>query len=48
MNTTEETLRRRVRLLCAEALFWKRLCAMLATLLLACAIVIVLAYLKLP
>lgn len=28
--------------------FWKRLCAMLATLLLACAIVIVLAYLKLP
>lgn len=28
--------------------FWKRLCAMLATLLCACAIVIVLQYLKLP
>jgi hypothetical protein len=28
--------------------FWRRLCAMLGTLLLACATVIVLAYFKLP
>jgi hypothetical protein len=46
--TTEETWRRRAALLYGELLFWKRLCAMLGTLLLACAIVIVLQYLKLP
>jgi hypothetical protein len=38
---SEEQLRAQVK-------FWKRLCAMLATLLLACAVVIVLAYFKLP
>ena len=44
----EQTLRRRVLELHGELRFWKRLCAMLGTLLLACAIVIVLQYLKLP
>lgn len=39
--STAHELRLRVR-------FWRRLCAMLGTLLLACAIVIVLQYLKLP
>lgn len=38
----------KMRALHKEIKFWKRLCAMLGTLLLACAIVIVLQYLKLP
>jgi hypothetical protein len=45
-NSTDQQAR--VRQLCADVKFWKRLCAMLGTLLLACAIVIALAYFKLP
>jgi hypothetical protein len=47
-NSAEQILQARVRQLCADVRFWKRACAMLATLLLACAIVIALAYSKLP
>lgn len=38
----------RIRALHSQLRFWKRLCALFGTLLLACAIVIVLQYLKLP
>lgn len=48
MNTPAQNLRRRCVVLHSKLRFWKRLCAMLGTLLLACAIVIVLAYAKLP
>jgi hypothetical protein len=47
-NSIEQQLQARVRQLCSDVRFWKRVCAMLATLLLACAIVIALAYYKLP
>jgi len=47
-NTRTQARHERFRELHAKLRFWKRLCAMLATLLLACAIVIALAYCKLP